>query len=240
MPVRNTKGLIIAICCVFVFPIVFAYIFLEKLDRPTLSIRTCLPYYGPKKPYTRTYKDKNITDTLYHSIPSFSLINHLGDTVTQAHLDGKVTIADFFFTTCKSICIPMTDNMLVLQDHFHKDKAHLQLMSFTVDPETDTIGQLFKYAQQKGVNSLQWLLITGDKVSLYKLARLGFLISAEQVGDGGPEDFIHDNHLVLIDRERHIRGYYDGTSKEATTQLIKDAEKLLVSYTIPLKEEFQQ
>jgi len=239
MSKRNTKGFIIAICCVIIFPVVFAYIFLERLERPTLSIRTCLPYYGPKKPFVRTYKDKKIEDTLYHSIPAFSLISHLGDTVTQAHLDGKVTIVDFFFTTCKSICVPMTDNMLVLQEHFYKDKAHIQLMSFTVDPETDSVAQLFRYAQDKGVNSLQWLLITGNKVSLYQLARLGFFISAEQTGDGGPDDFIHDNHFVLIDRERHIRGYYDGTSTAATEQLIKDAEKLLVSYTIPLKEEFQ-
>jgi protein SCO1/2 len=239
MSIRNKKTFIFAIICVIIFPIGFGYFFLEVLDRPSLDTKSCLPYYGPKKPYTHTVKDKEVVDTFYHQVSKFKLVNHLGDTITHQALEGKVTIVDFFFTTCRTICIPMTNNMGKLQEHFNKDKGFLQLMSFTVDPDVDSVGKLYVYAQDKSVNSQQWQLITGDKVELYKLARMGFLISAETAGDGGPTDFIHDNRMVLIDREKNIRGYYDGTSDKAIEKLIADAEKLLVSYAVPMKDDIE-
>ncbi len=236
---KNNKriGFIAAIIVIALFPIVF-FLFFNYLNhhRPTLETDRCLPIYGPKEAFkSKDYKGKDIIDTAYFKVPSFSFLDQNGDTITEAFMDGKVTVVDFFFTTCKSICIDMTGNLHKVQDKFVTDKDVL-ILSHTVDPETDSVKQLFNYALNNDVNSRMWRLLTGDKKELYKQARNGYFVTAMQ-GDGGPADFIHEQKFVLIDKERRIRGYYDGTEKAEVDQMIKDIQMLLVSYIVPMKKD---
>jgi protein SCO1/2 len=227
----------VAISVAVIIPIIFLVVF-ASLDNPSLDPNKILPIYGNKKPIERTNsKGKVVVDTIYHTIPSFSFVSHLGDTITQSRLKGKVTVVDFFFSTCPTICVDMASNMRLVQETFAKEeKRDLQILSFTVDPETDSVAQLFKYAQDNEINSNLWLLLTGSKKELYDLARYGFMITATQ-GDGGPDDFIHDNKFVVIDKEGRIRGYYDGTNKVEVEKMIQDIQNLLASYLVPLKNE---
>ncbi|HQD13415.1 MAG TPA: SCO family protein, partial [Chitinophagales bacterium] len=110
------------------------------------------------------------------------------------------------------------------------------ILSYTVDPETDSVPRLFDYAVEKDVNSKMWHLLTGDKKEIYKLARNGYFITAMQ-GDGGPNDFIHDQKFVLLDKEGRIRGYYDGTNDQSVDRMMDDIQTLLVSYIVPMKKK---
>jgi protein SCO1/2 len=235
MNVNRKVGFTIAVIVAAVFPIVFLIIFMN-IDQPNIQIDTVLPIYGNKTAFERPDKDGNmVSDTNYHSIPKFSFINQIGDTITDDRLQGVVTVVDFFFTTCPTICIDMAKNKREIQNYFLKDNSKVQILSITVDPETDTQDKLLEYAYANDVNSNSWNLVTGDKVLIYDLARKGFMVTATE-GDGGEDDFIHDNKFVLIDREKRIRGYYDGTSPEDTERLKTDIQKLSVSYIIPHKE----
>lgn len=236
MNVNRKIGFIIAVIVAAIFPIVFLIIF-ANIDQPEIKVDSVLPIYGQRTPYERETQDgQKITDTIYHTIPKFSFINQVGDTITDSRMKGVVSVVDFFFTTCPTICIDMALNKRKIQEFFLQDNSKLQIFSFSVDPETDTQEQLLKYAYDNDVNSLSWSLLTGDKPAIYDLARKGFMVTATE-GDGGPNDFIHDNKFVLIDKDKRIRGYYDGTSSEDTDRLIKDIQKLLVSYIIPHKDK---
>ncbi len=236
MNVDRKVGFTIAVILAAIFPIIFLIIF-ANIKQPRIDVNTVLPIYGNKIPFDTEDKDGNkLIDTVYHSIPKFSLINQVGDTITDDRLSGVVTIVDFFFTTCPTICIDMAKNMQTIQAFFLEDNSKVQILSFSVDPETDTPEKLLQYAYDNNVNSYSWNLVTGDKKEIYELARKGFMVTATE-GDGGDDDFIHDNKFVLIDREKRIRGYYDGTSTEDTERLQKDIQKLLVSYIIPRKEK---
>jgi protein SCO1 len=159
-----------------------------------------------------------------HRIQSFSLKDQDGKNNSLSDWDGKIVIADFFFTHCPTICPKMTEHMLMLQKAFSNDKEIL-LISFTVDPQNDSPGQLKNYCTQRNIDNSNWIFLTGEKKELYKLARNSFKIVATD-GDGGPDDFIHSEKLVLIDKQKRIRGYYDGTSTKETEQLITDIKKL--------------
>lgn len=226
-------ALIIAVLVPILFLIIFKYL---DTNRQTIEPNKCLPIYGNKLPkqYTNA-KGKLVTDTIYHTIPDFSFVNQNGDTITQEIIKNKVIVADFFFTTCPTICINMTSNLHKIQEKYFNDKDVL-ILSHTVDPETDSVGQLKKYAIEKDVNSKVWHLLTGNKKDIYSIARNGYLVTALQ-GDGGPNDFIHSEKLVLVDKERRIRGFYDGTKDESIEQLKKDIQLLLVSYIVPMKEK---
>lgn len=233
---NKKKGFLIAVLVTAIFPIVFLIVF-AKLKQPEIKIESVLPIFGNKTPFETTdLKGNAVIDTIYHTIPKFSFINQNSDTITDARMKGVVTVADFFFTTCPTICIDMALNKKRIQEHFLEDNSKLQILSFTVDPEVDTPEQLLKYAYENDVKSNSWNLLTGSKPEIYEIARKGFMVTATE-GDGGPNDFIHDNKFVLVDREKRIRGYYDGTSSEDTDRLITDIEKLLVSYIIPHKEK---
>lgn len=237
---KNNIGCFGAVLVVAIFPIAF-FLFFDNLHkhRPTLETTKCLPIYGPKEPFkSKDYRGRDIIDTAYFKVPPFSFLDQDGNTVTESLMDGKVTIVDFFFTTCKSICIDMTRNLHRVQDKFStdKDKNDILILSHTVDPETDSVKQLLNYAVEKDINPNLWRLLTGDKKELYRQARNGYFITADK-GDGGPNDFIHDKTLVLVDKERRIRGYYDGTDSLAVNQMIKDMQMLLVSYIVPMKKD---
>lgn len=164
-----------------------------------------------------------------HTIGNFSFLDQNGKTITQKDVKGKVFVAEYFFTTCLTICPKMNVQMQRVHETF-KNNNNLQILSFTVNPEVDTVEQLKRYADEHHADPKQWHFLTGEKDKLYDLARKSFFVlkpaeSANQ-GDVG-SDFIHTNNFVLVDSEMRIRGYYDGTSKKAIDNLIQDIKFLL-------------
>ncbi|MDT0645569.1 SCO family protein [Zunongwangia sp. F260] len=160
----------------------------------------------------------------YHKIADFELVNQNGDTITQEFYKDKIYVADFFFTTCLTICPVMTDHMLKIQQKI-KDDPEVFLLSHTVFPKTDSVPVLKQYAKEKGVIDEKWNLVTGDKKQIYDLARKSYLAS-KSTGDGGKYDMIHTENFVLIDQNRQIRGFYDGTDPEAIENLMADIDFL--------------
>ena len=156
----------------------------------------------------------------YHRIADFSLLNQNGDTITQENYRNKIYVADFFFTTCPTICPIMTANLVEVQAALANDSEVL-LLSHSVTPEIDSVAQLKKYAIEKGVNDAKWNLVTGDKKQIYELARKSYL-AVQEDGDGGPFDMIHTENFILVDKQRRIRGFYDGTKEEEMDRLLLD------------------
>lgn len=155
----------------------------------------------------------------YHQIADFALINQLGDTITQESFKDRIYVADFFFTTCATICPIMTEHMGQIQKKIMNDPSVL-LLSHTVTPEIDTVAQLKRYADKKGVIPGKWHLVTGDKKEIYDLARKSYLVAKDQ--PYSPYDLVHTENFVLVDPQRRIRGFYDGTDPEAIETLLKD------------------
>jgi|TARA_Y100000588_G_C14020652_1_gene824112 protein SCO1/2 len=164
----------------------------------------------------------------YHTVKDFELINQNGDTITQDYYKDKIYVADFFFTTCLTICPVMTDHMLKIQEKI-KDDPEVLLLSHTVFPKTDSVPVLKAYAEEKGILDKKWNLVTGDKKHIYELARKSYLASKSN-GDGGPYDMIHTENFVLVDKEKRIRGFYDGTDAEAIENLMHDIKVLKREY----------
>lgn len=160
----------------------------------------------------------------YHTIADFKLFNQNGDTITQDFYKDKIYVADFFFTTCVTICPIMTDHMLKIQEKL-KDDPEVLLLSHSVIPKADSVPQLKKYALEKGVDDKKWNLVTGDKKQIYDLARKSYLAAKSQ-GDAGPFDMIHTENFVLVDKEKRIRGFYDGTNPKVIDNLLHDIEIL--------------
>ena len=164
----------------------------------------------------------------YHTISDFSLINQNGELVTEANYKDKIYVADFFFTTCLTICPIMTKNMADIQDRI-KDDDDVLLLSHSVTPEIDSVAQLKKYALEKGVIDSKWNLVTGDKKQIYDLARKSYL-AVKDYQEAGPFDMIHTENFILVDKERRIRGTYNGTSPEEIERLMNDLRILKASY----------
>jgi len=177
-----------------------------------------LPFLGPK-----TVNAKG--DTVYHQIPAFQFLNQDSVLVTEKDVAGKVYVADFFFTTCPSICPKMTNNMAWLQNKI-KNNPKVKLVSFSVTPDIDSVPVLKSYAQKKGVIDSKWNLLTGDKKEIYYLARKSFLV----VKTGKPSelyDMVHTENFVLVDEQKRIRGFYDGTNLDGPTEPgIKNVQQL--------------
>lgn len=164
----------------------------------------------------------------YHTIADFSLTNQNGETITQENYAGKIYVADFFFTTCPTICPIMTENMVTIQKAIQEDDEVL-LLSHSVTPVIDSVPRLKEYALEKGVLDHKWNLVTGDKKQIYDLARKSYL-AVKTDGDGGPFDMIHTENFVLVDKERRIRGTYDGTNPEEIQELLEDLKILKATY----------
>jgi protein SCO1/2 len=177
----------------------------------------------------KSYESKNgKTDTTYHMIQNFSFTDQDGKTVTEKDFKGCIFVTNFFFTTCHSICPIMSTQMERVAAKF-KGNVEVKFLSHTVDPEIDTVEQLKAYAIKHNAASNQWKFVTGEKKALYDIARTGYLLNAEE-GDGGPDDFIHTQNFALIDKDKRIRGFYDGTDSTEINQLMKDIDLLLAEY----------
>ena len=182
-----------------------------------------LPIYQPASVNSELVDTTIVHKINYHKISDFSLTNQNGETVTQNKFDNKIYVADFFFTTCQSICPIMTKNMKVIQDKLIKDSEVL-LLSHTVFPEIDSVEVLKKYAIENDVIDSKWDLVTGDKKQIYDLARKSYLAAKDN--SFGEYEMIHTENFVLIDKKKQIRGFYDGTNKEEIDKLYEDIKIL--------------
>lgn len=164
-----------------------------------------------------------------HKIGEFSFTDQTGKTVGLKDVKGKVFVAEYFFSTCGTICPKMTAQMQRVHHRFKQNKQ-IAILSFTVDPETDSVARLAEYAKLHHADAKQWHFLTGNKEKLYEAARRSFFVlkpsAVENQGDVG-SDFIHTNNFVLVDRQLRIRGYYDGTSEEEVDRLMEDMKRLL-------------
>lgn len=163
-----------------------------------------------------------------HTIADFSLINQNGELVTNENYKDKIYIADFFFTRCQTICIKMAYNMNELQE-FYRNDDDIMFLSHSVTPVMDSVPVLKEYAQRKGVIDGKWNVTTGSKKHIYDLARKSYFAVLDE-GNGDENDFIHTEQFVLIDKERRIRGFYDGTNKDDMEKLKSDIALLKKEY----------
>ncbi len=186
-----------------------------------------LPIYQPAEVNEKLVDSSIIHVAKYHKISDFKLTNQNGKEITQANYKDKIYVADFFFTTCQDICPVMTKNMYQLQEELKNDNEIL-LLSHTVIPEVDTVEQLKEYAIENKVDDSKWNLVTGDKKQIYELARKSYL--AVEDSNFNEFDMIHTENFMLIDKEKQIRGFYDGTNSEEINRLFKDIEILKQSY----------
>nr|WP_315213157.1 SCO family protein [uncultured Flavobacterium sp.] len=199
----------------FVFSVITISLFYSAL-KPAKT----LPIYNPSDVNPELVDSTVQYISKYHTIADFSFVNQNGKTITQKDYEGKVYVADFFFTTCGSICPKMTTNLAEVQKAV-QNNPNVMLLSHTVFPEIDSIPVLKAYAKKHGVIDSKWNLVTGDKKEIYTMARKSYLA----VKLGKPSelyDMVHTENFVLIDQKRRVRGFYDGTKKEDMKQLIED------------------
>lgn len=187
-----------------------------------------LPILGRNKIISREVNGILTKDTIPHRIADFSFINQDGAKVTNSTFKNKIYVADFFFINCPSICPEMSKQMYRIYEKFLQND-NVSLLSHTIDPKYDTVAALAKYARLLGVNSKKWQFVTGDKEQIYDIGETSYMVVASEDKDA-PGGFIHSGAFLLIDKERQVRGVYDGTVDSQVDLLIKDINKLLMSY----------
>lgn len=160
-----------------------------------------------------------------HRILPFTLLNQLGDTVNGGDVAGQVLVVDFFFTRCATICPMLTSNMKRVQDRFLGDDR-VRLLSHSVTPVADSVPVLRDYGEAQGVDARRWWLLTGEKADIYALARRSYFAALDE-GDGGFQDFVHTENIVLVDTLGRLRGFYDGTDLDEVNALVRDLNFLL-------------
>ncbi len=188
------------------------------------SGKKTLPIYGNRKPITKTVDGKQVTDTIYQTIPPFKFVNQYGDSVSNKTLNGDIYVVDFFFTTCPSICPIMHRNMLKVYETF-KSTGNFKIISHTIDPKHDNVPVLKKYADKLGISGNTWWFLQGKKEDVYTIAEKNYLVAVKQdsSASGG---YIHAGYFVLIDKQKRIRGSYDGTDPKQVDELIADIKTL--------------
>jgi len=188
------------------------------------SDKKILPIYGNRQPVTKVVNGQTVTDTVYQTIPPFKFVNQYGDSISDKNLDGKIYVADFFFTSCPSICPIMQRNMLNVYNAF-KDAGDVKILSYTIDPKYDSVKVLKKYADKLGVTGNMWWFLQGKKEATYQLAEKSYLVAVSQDSTvaGG---YVHQGYFVLIDKQKRVRGSYDGTVPQQVSQLIEDIKTL--------------
>jgi protein SCO1/2 len=204
----------------FLFIVTVLSIIILALFYSALKPKKTLPIYNPSMVNPELVDSTIQYISKYHTIADFSFTNQNGKTITQKDYEGKIYVADFFFTTCGSICPKMTTNLVEVQKAFINNPK-VMLLSHTVFPEIDSVSVLKKYAINNGVIDSKWNLVTGDKKQIYAMARKSYLA----VKLGKPEelyDMVHTENFVLVDSKRRVRGFYDGTKKEDIARLIED------------------
>lgn len=187
-----------------------------------------LEIFGPKEAVIKTENGKQFTDTIYHTVGGFSLLDQDSLAVGASVQKNRISVVDFFFSTCTTICPKMSNQLMRVQHKFSKD-SDVVLLSFTVDPQNDTPARLKAYAEKHNAIKGKWYFLTGDKNEIYKLANESyFLVAAE--GQGGGDAFLHSENLLLVDKQGRIRGIYDGTDHFEVKRLIEDIDALKFEY----------
>ena len=211
----------------FIFLALFSVVVIPVFYQ-LLKVDEKLKIYNPAdvNPRLVDFSMKHITKD--HTIADFELTNQNGEKITNKNYKDKIYVADFFFTRCQTICINMAYNMGELQNLYKKD-TEIMFLSHSVTPEIDSVTVLKEYADRKGVIDGKWNITTGAKTHIYELARKSYFAVLDE-GTGDENDFIHTEQFVLVDKEKRIRGYYDGTEKEDMEKLKKDI--------VLLKEEY--
>jgi protein SCO1/2 len=208
-----------------------------------ISIWSCnkntdrLPILGERDTAKRVVDGKEVVDTIYHTIPDFKFVNQNGDTVTAQNFKDKIYVVDFFFTTCPTICPVMKKQMLKVYEKI-KGQNDVAILSHTIDPEHDTPSVLKEYATDLGVKDTQWMFVTGNREKIYEIGEKQYLVvaGADSTAPGG---YIHSGAFVLIDKEKRVRGMYNGTDDEATKRLIVDIARLQEEYKNATSESKQ-
>lgn len=187
-----------------------------------------LPILGERDAVTREVDGNTVVDTVYNTIPDFAFVNQMGDTVTQQIVDGKIYVTDFFFTSCPTICPVMKKQMTKVYEKV-KGNPEVIILSHSIDPAHDTPEVLRQYAADLGVEGGQWQFLTGPKEKIYEIGQESYLVTAKEdkEAEGG---LLHSGAFVLLDKDRRIRGMYDGTTDEGAEKLMRDIDILLAEY----------
>ncbi|MFK7932544.1 MAG: SCO family protein [Saprospiraceae bacterium] len=183
-----------------------------------------LPYYHEASFTPQWLTPAEIPDT-FHRVSPFRLVNQMGDTITEKTFADKIYVTDFFFTSCPGICPKMMNNMHAIQDEFIHDKEVL-LLSHSVTPRYDSVAVLKAYAESNAIDESKWHLVTGEQLDIYKLGRKDYFVEESLGEEKEIDEFLHTENFVLIDKNRHIRGIYNGLNMTSVNQLIADIKTL--------------
>lgn len=190
-------------------------------------LASCVPLEKPLPIFGE--REVNGADTVYHTIADFQFVNQDSVVVTPATFDGKIYVADFFFTTCRTIC-PIMKSQMVRVNEAVQDMSDVVIVSHSIDPEYDTVGLLHDYAERLGAKSNKWYFLTGQpRDYVFNLAQLSYFATAME-DKSEPDGFVHSGAFLLIDKEKRIRGKYDGTKEEDVNRLITDITRLRKEY----------
>ncbi|MCG8309466.1 MAG: SCO family protein [Cytophagales bacterium] len=189
-----------------------------------------LPILGRKEIKNVEFDQKIKADTIYHTIKDFRFTNQDGDEVTQDTFKDKVYIADFFFTSCPTICPIMKTQMLRVYEKY-KDHSDVMILSHTIDPKHDSVEVLYEFANRLGVSSDTWHFVTGDLEKIYDIGQNSYMVTAREDPEE-PGGFLHSGAFLIIDKERRIRGIYDGTKSDEVDVLLTDVDILLKEYRV--------
>ena len=214
---RILQGFVLV--CILLIPVLI-FLFLKGFGTNEYD----LPIFF-QKGVDNPFKECPATDSTQHYIPDFTFTNQEGKPIGRAQMEGKITVVDFFFTSCPSICPVMSKEMARVNDMF-RDEPQVQLMSISIDPEYDTPQILKKYADEHQAITGKWHFLSGPKLETFQLARCGFVLPALD-GNGVPDDFVHSDKFMLIDEQGRIRGYYSGTTREQVDLLMLETKILL-------------
>ncbi len=206
---------------VFIVGITGSYFILKPKER--------LPIYNPSELDRRLVAEDLQQIGRKHRVLPFALINQEGDSISEADTEGKIYVADFFFTVCPDICKDMAVQKRRLQEVM-KDESDFLILSHSVTPEMDSVPVIKAYADLQGAIPGKWHILTGDKPQIYNLARRSYFAIFDQGGKGDEADFIHTENFILVDKQKRIRGFYDGTSEEDVNRLIADYAILKAEY----------
>lgn len=234
----NQKALY-AVMLAILLPLTAYFIVKRQSEKVVLMPR----HYLPDTTISAVKNGKEVVDTVWHKVGDFSLTNQDGKTIVWDSLKGKIVIADFFFTRCPTICPPMTRNMKRLAESIHNgqrvgDKTNklVHFLSFSIDPDRDSVERLKYWANRFQINPEQWWLLTGSKQVIYNLALNEIKVGLED-GEGIDTNFVHSDKFVLIDSNRHVRGYYDGLDSASLARLSEDLVMLTMEKD-PNKKSF--
>jgi len=228
------KGQLLALLIALIIPVSIGLIQRAAKGVPE---RPKLPRFYANTPDFRTEYTKMAKDTLWHAIPPFEFIDQTGKPFTEKDLEGNIYVADFFFTSCPGICPLMNQQMRRVQDKLSDKTRNLRFLSHTVDPERDTPEVLKAYGEKFEADFDTWTFVTGSEEDLYRVCRKGYFLGIGPGEEEGDEEFDHSGRLVLVDQDRIIRGYYDGTDTISVNQLMNDILVLQMEY--PTKDKFE-